>query len=74
MTYRVEIVAEPVPAIDVPCEVFLPDLDHGYVFENTPADYPYNGEYYRAIGFHDANGDECYLIVPNEFMVMVKES
>jgi len=48
---------------------FLVDLDNGYVYIN-----PDVSEYQTEIYFHDSNGDECCLMVPNHFPLNVKRS
>ena len=62
-----------VEASEVPTEVALVGLDNGYVVENVEAEdavslsdgsYHFSvGEGRRLITFHDANGDENYLIL-----------
>lgn len=64
-------------ALDLPTEVFLTDLDNGYVMENEPAEDSISfrdgwhafsiGEGYRLITFHDCNGNENYLILADDF-------
>lgn len=64
---------------------FLPGIDNGYVVESEPNDgylsYPGGGRYTAAmpedtqmITFHDANGDEGYLLLPGNSLVTVERS
>lgn len=61
-----EIVVE---ASDVEEGDFLTALDNGYVFEVEE-----ESEFYTRINFHDCDGEECYLIVPNETNVSVRRA
>lgn len=63
---------------------FLPGLDNGYVFEveegNGYLSYPRTDsgqsvcmpEDTILIGFHDAEGEECYLLLPGESMLTIE--
>jgi hypothetical protein len=56
-----------VKAEDVPEGAFLLDLNNGYVFDAVPVN-----DFYTIISFHDAEGDECSLTVPNDFELNVR--
>jgi hypothetical protein len=63
---------------------FIPGLDNAYVFEaetNTGyMSYPRNGYGYdaampvdtRLISFHDADGEECYLMLPGDSQLTIE--
>lgn len=63
---------------------YLPGLDNGYVFEveenNGYLSYPRSGYGMSAampedtvlIGYHDAQGDECYLLLPGNTRLTVE--
>jgi len=62
---------------------FLPGLDNGYVVEVEENDgyfsYPGGGRVTAAmpddtvlITFHDAQGDECYLLMPGDSQIQVE--
>jgi hypothetical protein len=64
---------------------FLPGLDNGYVFEDPERNrgwlsYPRPAGGYSSampedtivIGYHDADGDECYLLLPALSYLTVK--
>jgi hypothetical protein len=59
---------------------FLPGLDDGYVYTDADPDYDIRGEYnsvlggdgYVLISFHTAQGDEGYLLVPEDMPVTIR--
>lgn len=65
---------------------FLPGLDNGYVVEvdenNGYLSYPRTGYGASAampmdtvlITFHDADGEECYLMLPGESMLTIERN
>lgn len=75
---------EKVMASEVTEGDFLPGLDNGYVVEveegNGYLSYPLTStgtiaampEDTILITFHDADGNECYLLLPGESMISVK--
>ena len=75
----ISMITETVPAGEVTTEVFLVDLDYGYVVEvGTPPGYvgsngmamAYDNDMVQ-ITFHDADGYENYLIVGSELPIKV---
>lgn len=65
---------------------FIPGLDNGYVFEveenqgwlSYPRTVPGQGAAMPSdtvmISYHDADGEECYLLLPAESMLTVERS
>lgn len=82
MTARDEYgkVPETIPAADVEPGDFLPGLDMGYVFEVETGEvhaFAAGSQNillgtFRTITFHTSDGDEAYLIVPEDMPVTVE--
>lgn len=60
-----------IPAAHVVEGMFFPGLDNGYVFMD-PEPWDGNPDHFVEISFHDAQGDECYLIVPKDSYLTVE--